>query len=242
MLPWVSIAARGAPAVPLVNSRAARCSGSTSVIGAGSAAMISAALTAPSISAPPAATTVRSEGTAARSHVAPRRRRAAVDDGRHRPDGGDLVGQFAGRARRVQGHGDGADAERRQVGDDEGHAVAAHDGHTVTVGDPVGQEPASGAGDESGELGVRGRPVATDDRHAVTIVAVDDVRQVHRTSACRFWKRRRYTGVTEPLLVAIGARAVGDVRAAVRGRRIPDVVRNVCDTFRMRVCGVGSLR
>ena len=67
MLPWVSIAACGAPAVPLVNSRAARWSGSTSTSGAGSAAMISAASMAPGISAPSAAMTVRSDGIDARS-------------------------------------------------------------------------------------------------------------------------------------------------------------------------------
>ena len=57
------MAARGAPAVPLVNRSAARWSGSTSSIGAGSAAMISAASIAPGISAVSAAMTVRSDGT-----------------------------------------------------------------------------------------------------------------------------------------------------------------------------------
>ena len=67
MLPWVSIAAFGAPAVPLVNNRAARWSGSTSTAGAGSAAMISLAGVASGISALSAATTVRSAGTDSRS-------------------------------------------------------------------------------------------------------------------------------------------------------------------------------
>ena len=154
MLPWVSIAAFGAPAVPLVNNRAARWSGSTSTAGAGSAAMISLAGMASGISALSAAMTVRSDGTDSRSTsrqaAAPERSTTTATA----PDRGDLGGQFVGRTGRIERHGDGTDAERRQVGDDERHAIAAHDGDAISVGDPAGEQATACPGDEIGQFAV----------------------------------------------------------------------------------------
>ena len=185
MLPWVSIAAFGAPAVPLVNNRAARWSGSTSTAGAGSAAMISLAAVASGISALSAATTVRSDGTDVPVDVTPRRRPRAIDHHGDGPDRGDLGGQFVGRAGRIERHGYGADAERCQVGDDERHAIAAHDGDAISVGDPAGEQPTACPGDVIGQFAVRRRAVAADDRDVAGIVAVDDRRQVHAAPCCR---------------------------------------------------------
>ena len=117
--------------------------------------------------------------------VAPWRRPGAVDDGARRPrrcrSGGParaagLVGLSGTATAPMPSSG--------QVGDDERHAVAAHDGDPIAVGDPVGEEPAAGAGDQVGQLGVRRRPVAADDRDAVTVVPVDDLGQVHRHPRC----------------------------------------------------------
>ena len=94
MLPWVSIAAFGAPAVPLVNNRAARWSGSTSTTGAGSAAMISAAAMASGISALSAAIDRAQRRNRRPVDITPSRRPGAIDDRGDGPDGVDLVGQL----------------------------------------------------------------------------------------------------------------------------------------------------
>ncbi len=89
------------------------------------------------------------------------------------------------RACRVERDGHRPDTEDGQVGDDERHTVAAHDGHAIALGDPVGAETAAGVGDQLSELGVGRRAVAADDRDVVTVVPVDDLGQVHRTPSLR---------------------------------------------------------
>ena len=82
----------------------------------------------------------------ARSTSTPRAGRAAVDDDGDGVDGGQLALQLGRRARRVQRHDDGAEADDGEVGDDERVAVAADEGDAVAVADAeAGQAAAQAA-------------------------------------------------------------------------------------------------
>ena len=114
-LPWVSIAARGAPAVPLVNISTARWSGATSATGSGSAASSSSSGTAPS-------TGVAVDG----DDVADRRPARPRSTSRHvaaalrstttptAPTAASSRSQLGRRARRVERHDDGTEPDERR--------------------------------------------------------------------------------------------------------------------------------
>ena len=67
MLPWLSMAARGEPAVPLVNMSTARWLSATSTTGTGAEPMRSVSVAASSMSWPSVAMTRCTNGTSARS-------------------------------------------------------------------------------------------------------------------------------------------------------------------------------
>ena len=183
-LPWLSIAARGLPAVPLVNISAARSSSSTSTRSTGSAAS--------SASNVVSANSVRRGRTSVATTCSTRRDLGAVDgrpgtggdgiDEHHLgADDGQLAGDLRRRARRVERDGDGAETGRGQVRGDEEPTVAAQQGDTVAAADAEAGEAAAEVGDLIAQRAIGGRPVPADDRYVIVRMAVDDGRDVHWT-------------------------------------------------------------
>ena len=144
-LAWVSIAARGVPAVPDVNSSTATSSSAGGRRGAprgvGQRVEVDAACTAR-----PAALT---SGTPGRRR-APGAASTAVE----------LPLELGGRRGRVERDADRARVEGGQVGGDERHAVGADDRDAVAGLDAVVAEQRGEPGGRVGERPVRGAPAA----------------------------------------------------------------------------------
>ena len=134
-LPWVSIAAAEAPAVPLVNISTARVSPSTSTGGTGAVVSSSSKVCAPSRSWPGVATTETIAPVTDGWTRLPRGRGHRPDHRGDRRDLRQLPLDLRRRAGRVEGHGDGAQPDGGQEGDDEVRVVAAQDGDAVAGAD-----------------------------------------------------------------------------------------------------------
>ena len=126
-------------------------------------------------------------------HVLHRRDRCAVDripcSGRsglqqhHRGAHGAYFPLDLGRrAGGVERHGDGAEAQRGEVGDHELATVGAHERDAVAFGDAECSESAANMADLLAQFAVGRRLTAVDDCHPIRVVRVDDVREIHDDS------------------------------------------------------------
>ena len=182
-LPWVSIAARGAPAVPLVNMSTARSAASRSTVSAGA--------WADQVGQVVAHDDVLEDRQRRPVQVRHDRRALGAADHGSGADGGQLPGQFRHRAPGIERDGHEAAPGRSQPGQHELDGVARHETHPVAdVEAQLGQSPLQ-AGDLSAQLAVGHRPVAHDQGHGIIGMAVDDARHVHRVSLPRPAPSRR---------------------------------------------------
>jgi hypothetical protein len=184
-LRWLSIAARGGPAVPLVNSSAARWSGSTSTTGIGSARRSSLSSTVTPVTVVRVALGLdhrpdrRERGAVDRG---PARSRSGADDDGDGLDDGQLLLELGARARRVERHRDGAEADDREVRHDEVPVVAAQDGDAITRSDAEAGQPAAHPGHLVAQVAIGRLAVSRDQRDDIVRVTVEHRRDVHPSS------------------------------------------------------------
>ena len=142
-LPWLSMAARGDPAVPLVNIMAAMSSASTSTIGdrVRPEQGLEGDLVVADVALGPDHTGQRGQGGTV--DVVPRCSCGRPDDSRDRADDGELTLELGRRTGRVQRHRDGAEAGHGEIGHDEVAIVAAQDRDAVAVADTLRDQTAA---------------------------------------------------------------------------------------------------
>ena len=177
-LPWVSIAARGAPAVPLVNISTARCEVSTSTGASGSDDVTrSSKPTVPSVDL---GVDHGLDGRQQRRlDVRPVDGAHLVDDDHFRADHRKLRFEFRCGAGGVERDGHRAEADGGQVPDHEVRRVGEQQRHAVTRLDAERHQATTEALDLIAEFAVGRRPPSPDQRGGVAGVVVDDVREIH---------------------------------------------------------------
>ena len=119
-------------------------------------------------------------GNGRRVDVRPGRRARPVDHHERRSDRRDLLREFRRGARGVERDDGRAEAERREIGDDERNAVGQHECDAVAVTDAERGEPAAEVFDLRFQLAVGGGAVVPDQRRGVGRVVVDDLGKIHR--------------------------------------------------------------
>ena len=112
-------------------------------------------------------------------HVQPGRGARLLDDDHLRADLVDLGFELRSGAQRIERHGDRAETEGREVGDDEVGGVAAEQDHPVALADTHRGQPAAQAVDLVAQLAVRDRLVPEDQRGPIGVVSVENARKVH---------------------------------------------------------------
>ncbi len=179
-LPWLSIAARGKPAVPLVKISAASAAGSTSAMSSGSAAMRSSKERSVSTLPGSVAMTLRTVAATAGSIAAHAAAAAGSTNATQVPIAAICCSISGAGLCRVERHHDRTKTEHCKVGLDEVQTVAAQQDNTITATDAEPGQPAAHPGNLVTELAVRGLDAAADDRNMVGRMAIDDVCEIHR--------------------------------------------------------------